>query len=196
MRYILLFCCLTLMACQKEALQHEADIKLIDNYIAANPPNIAWSKDAAAAFYYGFFVQDPSDTTSPARNAGQTIEVKFEAYLLHPSLDTTFIYDSIDTLQLMDINTVIDTLIQGIDTTFTSRLDTTNRRDSITYTHSIALDDAIYGWQLGIPKMTVKDSMLLILPSRLAYGEAGHTASGIPPNSVLIFYIKLEGFSP
>jgi FKBP-type peptidyl-prolyl cis-trans isomerase len=68
-------------------------------------------------------------------------------------------------------------------------LDGTVVYDTGSSSTKIELDESLYGWQLALPKMTINDKMLLLLPSRLAYGEEGH--DNIPPNSVLIFDIEL-----
>ena len=49
----------------------------------------------------------------------------------------------------------------------------------------------IKGWDEVVAQMHVGDGWRVIIPSYLAYGAS--TAGSIPPNSVLIFYIKLEG---
>ena len=47
----------------------------------------------------------------------------------------------------------------------------------------------IAGWEQGIPGMRVGGKRLLIIPSALAYGEAGR--QGIPPYANLVFDIEL-----
>lgn len=73
-------------------------------------------------------------------------------------------------------------------------LDGTTVYDTGSSSTRVALDGSIYGWQLAIPKMDIKDKMLLFLPSRLAYGEEGH--DDIPPNAVVIFDIELIDIFP
>lgn len=51
------------------------------------------------------------------------------------------------------------------------------------------LQHVIKGWTEGIPLFKEGGEGLLILPSKLAYGPNGNSA--IPPNSVLIFEVKL-----
>lgn len=73
-------------------------------------------------------------------------------------------------------------------------LDGTQLHDSNGQTEVIDLDESMIGWQLALPKMTINETMLLILPSRLAYGTDG--TQQIPPNSVLLFEIELLDIFP
>ena len=73
-------------------------------------------------------------------------------------------------------------------------LDGNTFKDTGTASEIIALDDAIIGWQLALPKMNIEDRMLLFLPSRLAYGEQGN--GSIPANTILIFDIELVNIHP
>ena len=50
---------------------------------------------------------------------------------------------------------------------------------------------AIKGWQEVLPKLHVGDSIVMYVPSVLAYDTATSN-SQIPPNSVLIFHIRLK----
>ena len=54
---------------------------------------------------------------------------------------------------------------------------------------SFNLNGVIEGWTEGIPYFKEGGNGKLLLPSNLAYGKSG--TSGIPPNSVLIFDVKL-----
>ncbi len=54
------------------------------------------------------------------------------------------------------------------------------------------LNQVIAGWQEGIPLFGKGGRGLLIIPSRLAYGEQARV--GIPANSVLVFEINLIDF--
>lgn len=53
------------------------------------------------------------------------------------------------------------------------------------------LGDLVPAWMEALPKMKVGDEWLLYVPPQLGYGERG--AGPIPPNSVLIFRVKLLG---
>ncbi|MBS0363994.1 MAG: FKBP-type peptidyl-prolyl cis-trans isomerase [Proteobacteria bacterium] len=53
------------------------------------------------------------------------------------------------------------------------------------------LGDLVPAWMEAIPKMKVGDEWMLYVPPQLGYGERG--AGPIPPNSVLIFRVKLLG---
>jgi peptidylprolyl isomerase/FKBP-type peptidyl-prolyl cis-trans isomerase FklB len=53
------------------------------------------------------------------------------------------------------------------------------------------LDGLIPAWMEAIPKMHVGDEWVLYAPPALGYGPDG--AGPIPPNSVLVFKVKLVG---
>lgn len=53
------------------------------------------------------------------------------------------------------------------------------------------LEGLIPAWMEAIPKMHVGDEWMLYAPPALAYGPDG--AGPIPPNSVLVFKVKLVG---
>ena len=54
---------------------------------------------------------------------------------------------------------------------------------------SVVLGNTITGWQIGLPKIKAGGSILLLIPSGLAYGP--NASGAVPPNSVLVFDIKL-----
>ena len=54
------------------------------------------------------------------------------------------------------------------------------------------LNSLIAGWQQVVPYMRIGDEWEIYLPPNLGYGERGSGAD-IPPNSVLIFKLKLLG---
>lgn len=56
------------------------------------------------------------------------------------------------------------------------------------------LQHVIKGWTEGIPLLREGGEGILILPSKLAYGPSGNAS--IPPNSVLIFEVKLLEIVP
>jgi len=53
------------------------------------------------------------------------------------------------------------------------------------------LDGLVQAWMEALPKMKVGDEWMLYCPPDLGYGPQG--AGPIPPNSVLIFRVKLLG---
>ena len=57
---------------------------------------------------------------------------------------------------------------------------------------SFFLDQVIVGWQIGIPKFGRGGSGILLIPSRLGYGD--RRIGSIPANSVLIFEVDLINF--
>jgi peptidylprolyl isomerase/FKBP-type peptidyl-prolyl cis-trans isomerase FklB len=57
------------------------------------------------------------------------------------------------------------------------------------------LDQVVPGWTEGLRNMRVGDEWILYIPPELGYGERG--AGGmIPPNSVLVFRVKLLDVAP
>lgn len=54
------------------------------------------------------------------------------------------------------------------------------------------LSNVITGWTWGIPKFRKGDKGYLVIPSKYAYGSQSRT--GIPSNSVLVFYIEMIDF--
>ncbi len=54
------------------------------------------------------------------------------------------------------------------------------------------LDGLVPGWMEALPKMRPGDEWLLYLPPKLGYGPQGHPPA-IPPDSVLVFDVKLLG---
>ncbi len=56
---------------------------------------------------------------------------------------------------------------------------------------SYALSSVIRAWQLGIPEINVGDEVRLIVPSRYAYGHYPPGGIGVPPDTILDFYITL-----
>jgi FKBP-type peptidyl-prolyl cis-trans isomerase FkpA len=60
-------------------------------------------------------------------------------------------------------------------------------------TISFDLDRVIRGWTIGIPKIGRGGEINLYLPSVYAYGQGGRL--GVPPNTVLVFNVKLYDFT-
>jgi FKBP-type peptidyl-prolyl cis-trans isomerase FkpA len=59
--------------------------------------------------------------------------------------------------------------------------------------YTTSLVGLIRAWQIGVPLIKTGGSILLIVPSRLGYGNAS-PGSAIPANSVLVFTINLTSF--
>lgn len=57
---------------------------------------------------------------------------------------------------------------------------------------TFSLGGVIGGWRIGIPKFRRGDKGYLVIPSKYGYGSSGTT--GIPGNSVLVFYIEMIDF--
>jgi peptidylprolyl isomerase/FKBP-type peptidyl-prolyl cis-trans isomerase FklB len=56
-------------------------------------------------------------------------------------------------------------------------------------------EQVVPGWTEALQRMKVGDEWLLYVPPELGYGERGQ-GSDIPPNSVLVFRIKLLDVAP
>jgi len=54
-----------------------------------------------------------------------------------------------------------------------------------------SLGSVIRAWQLGIPEIGSGGEVRLIVPSRYAYGHYPPTGIGVPPDTILDFYIRL-----
>lgn len=90
MRYLFLLCIsasLVIMSCQKEAIQHDNDIQLIKDYLAAN--NINALEDKESNLFYAIY-SESGDSIAPVRDKKIIVEVKYKTYLL----DGTIVYDT------------------------------------------------------------------------------------------------------
>jgi peptidylprolyl isomerase/FKBP-type peptidyl-prolyl cis-trans isomerase FklB len=56
-------------------------------------------------------------------------------------------------------------------------------------------EQVVPGWTEALQRMKVGDEWILYVPPALGYGEQGQGAD-IPPNSVLVFRIKLLDVAP
>lgn len=59
-------------------------------------------------------------------------------------------------------------------------------------TAAFYLDEVIRGWANGIPLVKGGGKIQLIIPPTLGYGNTTPPGSTIPPNSILIFDVKVE----
>jgi len=56
---------------------------------------------------------------------------------------------------------------------------------------NFALQNAIVGWQIGIPKFKEGGDGILLIPSAIGYGPNGSSSGSIPGNTVIIFDVEL-----
>ncbi len=56
-----------------------------------------------------------------------------------------------------------------------------------------SLNGLIPGWQQVVPMMRIGDEWIIYLPPQLGYGTTGALGGKVPPNSPLIFKMKLLG---
>lgn len=87
---------------------------------------------------------------------------------------------------------------QVVEVHYTGWLEDGNSFDSSvdrgqTFSFALGQGMVIPGWDEGIAMLNVGDKARLIIPSDLAYGEAGRP--GIPPDSTLIFDVELISIS-
>lgn len=62
------------------------------------------------------------------------------------------------------------------------------------FSFALGRGQVIQGWDMGVSSMKKGEECFLYIPSNLAYGSRGAGAS-IPPNTDLIFRIKLLGWN-
>jgi FKBP-type peptidyl-prolyl cis-trans isomerase len=108
----------------------------------------------------GLVVEDVKVGTGSAVMEGDTVVVHYDAYLEEPA----------------------DSGERG------TKFDSSRDRGA-SFETQIGVGQVIEGWDAGLLGMKVGGQRTLIIPSALAYGEAG--SGPIPPNSTLIFDIEL-----
>lgn len=67
-------------------------------------------------------------------------------------------------------------------------MNTANKKGS-PFSFKLGKGEVIRGWDIGVAGMAVGGERRLSIPAHLAYGSKG--VPGIPPNSTLIFDVKL-----
>ena len=87
-----------------------------------------------------------------------------------------------DTVSMQYVGVVTDT---GVE------FDSSWSRGQEPFEFELGAGSVIAGWDEGIPGMKVGGRRELVIPSDLAYGEAG-SPPDIPPNATLTFVVDLE----
>ncbi|HTH83052.1 MAG TPA: FKBP-type peptidyl-prolyl cis-trans isomerase [Mucilaginibacter sp.] len=81
----------------------------------------------------------------------------------------------------------------NITVNYTASLLDGTQVDSRASSYFSPLGSLIVGWQIGLSKIGTGGTILLIIPSGLAYGTTAHGA--IPANTVTMYTITLQGFN-
>jgi len=77
-----------------------------------------------------------------------------------------------------------------VKTTYSGYLTNGNIFDQGTI-DNFPLQNAIRGWQVGIPHFREGGNGKLLIPSAIGYGPNGSGSGSIPPNAVIIFDVEL-----
>lgn len=67
-------------------------------------------------------------------------------------------------------------------------METANKKGA-PFSFKLGKGEVIKGWDIGVAGMSIGGERRLTIPAHLAYGSKG--LPGIPPNSTLIFDVKL-----
>ncbi|MGB0839919.1 MAG: FKBP-type peptidyl-prolyl cis-trans isomerase [Chitinophagales bacterium] len=139
----------------------------------------------------------PEEDSLASFQQAQIDEQKILDYIELNNLDATkadagfyYVVDSIGSAEKPDITSTVSMRYRGrflnneiFDTSFDQETPV-----------EFPLANLIQGWQLGIPIFGKGGKGTLLLPSDLAYGEAGQLTGGVPAHAVLIFDIELVNF--
>ena len=85
------------------------------------------------------------------------------------------------------------TSVSNVTVAYTGKTLDGNTFDSKPSSYFALNGGVIQGWSIGIPHINKGGTILLLIPSALAYGTTGSGA--ISPNTVLLFTITLQGFN-
>ncbi|MDN3582329.1 FKBP-type peptidyl-prolyl cis-trans isomerase [Mucilaginibacter flavus] len=129
----------------------------------------------------------PFDAVKQAALDDATIQSYLAAHTeIHAVKDTTGVYYQVITAGTGSAPVLTSTITAA----YTGKLTNGTIFDSSTNL-VYRLNLLIPAWQVAVPHLKVGGQMLILTPSRYAYGNA--QAGVIPPNSVLIFSVNLNG---
>ncbi|WP_184543971.1 FKBP-type peptidyl-prolyl cis-trans isomerase [Mucilaginibacter sp. FT3.2] len=129
----------------------------------------------------------PYDAAKQAATDDATIKTYLAAHTeIHAVKDTSGVYYQIIT-QGTGSNPLLTSTITAAYTGKLTNGTLFDSSNSLVY----PLGNLIPAWQIVLPYLKVGGQMLIITPSRYAYGNV--QAGTIPPNSVLIFSVSLSG---
>ena len=151
----------------------------------------------------GMFFQYLGDRTSGERRNDETAQSVADAPKpsVLPKIDNGKLATTASGLQYQDIKVGTGPKPKKGDTVivnYTGWLENGTKFDSSLdsgepFEFQLGTGKVIKGWDEGVASMKVGGKRILVIPSKLGYGEAGGGGGAIPPNATLIFEVDLLG---